>query len=141
MVDVMLYCNWQGLPLSMKTGRRRQHQTGLTAKSICVFLDFTFSQRYTLFMSLLELLLVAVGLSMDAFAVAICKGLSIQQESHPEDRILLHNPFIPGLWFGIFQGAMPLIGYFDRGSNSAHMVEQFRSLDCFCALARSLEAR
>lgn len=56
-------------------------------------------------MSLLELFLIAVSLSMDAFAVAICKGLSMA-------RISFKKALIVGLYFGIFQSAMPLIGYF-----------------------------
>ena len=51
-----------------------------------------------------ELLLLAVGLSMDAFAVSICKGLAM-------DRVTLKKACIPGLWFGGFQGAMPLLGW------------------------------
>ena len=51
-----------------------------------------------------ELLLLAVGLSMDAFADAICKGLAM-------DRVTLKKACIPGLWFGGFQGAMPLLGW------------------------------
>ena len=51
-----------------------------------------------------ELLLLAVGLSMDAFAVSICKGLAM-------DRVTLKKACIPGLWFGVFQGAMPLLGW------------------------------
>lgn len=56
-------------------------------------------------MSLLELFIIAVGLSMDAFAVAICKGLALKS-------ITLKNSVIVGLYFGIFQAGMPLIGYF-----------------------------
>jgi putative Mn2+ efflux pump MntP len=56
-------------------------------------------------MSLLELFIIAVGLSMDAFAVAICKGLSMK-------KISLKKAGIVGLYFGAFQGGMPLIGYF-----------------------------
>lgn len=56
-------------------------------------------------MTLLELLLIAVGLSMDAFAVSICKGLSMQ-------KITINKSLIVGLYFGIFQGLMPLIGYY-----------------------------
>ncbi len=56
-------------------------------------------------MSLFELFLVAVGLSMDAFAVSICKGLAMQKMS-------LKNAVIVGLWFGGFQAGMPLIGYY-----------------------------
>ena len=55
-------------------------------------------------MSLFELFLIAVGLSMDAFAVAICKGLAT-------GRVKLGQMVIVGLWFGIFQAFMPLIGY------------------------------
>ena len=56
-------------------------------------------------MSLLELSLLAVGLSMDAFAVSICIGLTMQKGT-------LKKALIVGLYFGIFQGGMPLIGYF-----------------------------
>lgn len=55
-------------------------------------------------MSLLTLLITAVGLSMDAFAVSICKGLAMNK---PE----LKKAFIIGLWFGGFQALMPVIGY------------------------------
>ena len=56
-------------------------------------------------MSLLELFIIAVGLSMDAFAVSICKGLSMK-------KINIKKAGIVGLYFGAFQGGMPLIGYF-----------------------------
>ena len=56
-------------------------------------------------MSLVELFLVAVGLSMDAFAVSVCKGLSL-------GRIKWKHMCIAGLWFGGFQALMPAIGYF-----------------------------
>ena len=46
-----------------------------------LLLDFPEGRGYTLFMSLFELLLVAVGLSMDAFAVSICKGLTLQEKT------------------------------------------------------------
>lgn len=55
-------------------------------------------------MDLFELLLVAVGLSMDAFAVAICKGLSVKQ-------LKMKHAIFTGLFFGGFQAGMPLIGY------------------------------
>lgn len=55
-------------------------------------------------MSLFELILSAVGLSMDAFAVAICIGLSLQ-------KISFKKSLTVGLYFGIFQAVMPLIGY------------------------------
>ncbi len=52
-----------------------------------------------------SLFILAVGLSMDAFAVAICKGLAMGKSS-------LRGSVIVGLWFGFFQALMPLIGYF-----------------------------
>ncbi len=56
-------------------------------------------------MNLLELFIIAVGLSMDAFAVSICKGLCMK-------KLYFKNALIVGLYFGIFQGGMPLLGYF-----------------------------
>lgn len=56
-------------------------------------------------MGILELFVLAVGLSMDAFAVSICKGLAL-------NRITVKNTVIVGAWFGGFQALMPVIGYF-----------------------------
>lgn len=56
-------------------------------------------------MSWFELLIIAVGVSMDAFAVAICKGLSVQ-------RLEVRHVASTGIWFGGFQALMPIIGYF-----------------------------
>ncbi len=55
-------------------------------------------------MGILELFLLAVGLSMDAFAVSICKGLAIR-------KITVKHCLICGIWFGAFQALMPLVGY------------------------------
>ena len=55
-------------------------------------------------MGILELFLLAVGLSMDAFAVAVCKGLSVK-------KLEGKHYWIIGLWFGGFQALMPTIGY------------------------------
>ena len=55
-------------------------------------------------MTLFELFLLAVGLSMDAFAVSVCKGLSV-------DRIRPRHALICGAYFGIFQALMPTLGY------------------------------
>ena len=52
-----------------------------------------------------ELLILAVGLSMDAFAVSICKGLSVKKAG-------LKQMATCGIWFGGFQALMPLIGFF-----------------------------
>ena len=51
-----------------------------------------------------ELLLLAVGVSMDAFAVSVCKGLAMK-------RVTLREGFTCGIWFGGFQALMPLIGF------------------------------
>lgn len=56
-------------------------------------------------MGLFELLLLAVGVSMDAFAVSICKGLAMKKAT-------LKGELTCGVWFGGFQFLMPLIGYF-----------------------------
>lgn len=52
----------------------------------------------------LELFLIGVGLSMDAFAVSVCKGLSVP-------RVRLGHALTVGLYFGGFQALMPLVGY------------------------------
>ncbi len=56
-------------------------------------------------MSLWELCLVAVGLAMDAFAVSLCKGLSVR-------KLRLRHALLCGAYFGVFQALMPLAGYF-----------------------------
>ena len=56
-------------------------------------------------MGFVELLLLAVGLSMDAFAVSICKGLAMKRST-------LRVELTCGVWFGGFQALMPLIGFF-----------------------------
>ena len=56
-------------------------------------------------MGIIELLLTALALSMDAFAVAVCKGLSTC-------RVKTKHMLLTGLWFGGFQALMPLIGFF-----------------------------
>lgn len=55
-------------------------------------------------MTLLNLFLIAVGLSMDAFAVSVCKGLAMEKAP-------LKKAALAGIWFGSFQALMPLIGY------------------------------
>lgn len=56
-------------------------------------------------MGIAELLIIAVGLSMDAFAVSVCKGLSVQ-------KVQPKHLALTGAWFGGFQALMPLIGFF-----------------------------
>ena len=55
-------------------------------------------------MGLFELFLLSVGLAMDAFAVSICKGLA-------SGRVTIKEYLTCGIWFGLFQGIMPFIGY------------------------------
>ena len=68
-------------------------------------------------MTFIELLLIAIGLSMDAFSVSVCKGLTTKKFSW---RMAL----ICGLWFGFFQALMPLIGYF-LGAQFQEMIEAY----------------
>ena len=56
-------------------------------------------------MHFIEILIIAVGLSMDAFAVSICKGLSVRKIT-PKQSVSV------ALWFGGFQALMPLLGFF-----------------------------
>lgn len=62
-------------------------------------------------MDLLTLFTLAVGLSMDAFAVSICKGLSVH-------RLKVSHAILCGIYFGGFQALMPVIGYFLGGTFS-----------------------
>lgn len=78
-------------------------------------------------MSILELFILAVGLSMDAFAVSVCKGLSL-------GKIKPKHMCIAGAWFGGFQALMPLIGYF-LGSFFAEMIEKYDHWVAFVLLA------
>lgn len=78
-------------------------------------------------MGLAELFVIAIGLSMDAFAVSICKGLSL-------GKIKLKHMCIVGLWFGGFQALMPAIGYF-LGSFFADMVSKYAHWVAFVLLA------
>ena len=66
-------------------------------------------------MSLLELFIIAVGLSMDAFAVSVCKGL-VTSDVRPL------NMLCAGLWFGLFQALMPLLGYL-LGVNFSSLIQ------------------
>lgn len=68
-------------------------------------------------MGLLELFILAIGLSMDAFAVSICKGLSL-------GKIGLRHMCTAGAWFGGFQALMPFIGYY-LGSFFAGIITKY----------------
>jgi len=79
-------------------------------------------------MGFVELLLLAVGLSMDAFAVAVCKGLAM-------GRATLGRACIVGLWFGGFQAAMPFIGYLIGSGVSRPGGLDIRAIDHWIAFA------
>ena len=78
-------------------------------------------------MGFIELLLIAVGLSMDAFAVSICKGLSVQ-------KVKPKHAACVALYFGGFQALMPLIGYF-LGSSLKSLIEAYDHWIAFVLLA------
>ena len=68
-------------------------------------------------MGITELILLSVGLAMDAFSVSVCKGLSMK-------KLDLKGGMLTALFFGVFQAAMPLIGYF-LGSRFASYISSF----------------
>lgn len=78
-------------------------------------------------MGIFELFVLALGLAMDAFAVSVCKGLSI-------GKIKVKHMCIAGVWFGGFQALMPLIGYF-VGSRFSDIVSKYDHWIAFILLA------
>lgn len=78
-------------------------------------------------MTLIEMFIIAVGLSMDAFAVAVCKGLAMQKSSPKKS-------FIIALYFGVFQALMPLIGYY-LGVNFSKYIVSFDHWVAFVLLS------
>ena len=78
-------------------------------------------------MGITEILFLAVGLSMDAFAVSICKGLAMKKATLKEGAIC-------GTWFGGFQALMPLIGFF-LGTLFAKAIEAIDHWVAFLLLA------
>ena len=86
-------------------------------------------------MTLFDLILIAVSLSMDAFAVSICKGLSVRKVS-------LAHALTCGVWFGGFQFLMPTLGYF-LGDRFATLLTKFGPWVAFVlplAIATSIDA-
>lgn len=78
-------------------------------------------------MGILEISLLGIGLAMDAFAVSICKGLSMKKMNWK-------NAIIIALYFGIFQALMPMIGYF-LGTTFESFVTTFDHWIAFILLA------
>lgn len=78
-------------------------------------------------MSFLEILLISVSLAADAFAVSICKGLSLK-------KIDIKDAIKIGIWFGVFQALMPTIGFF-LGEASQHIITSVDHWIAFILLA------
>ena len=78
-------------------------------------------------MTLFDLILIAISLSMDAFAVSICKGLSVHKVSFA-------HAMTCGLWFGGFQFLMPTLGFF-LGDRFAVVLTKFGPWVAFVLLA------
>ena len=78
-------------------------------------------------MDLVSIVLISIGLAMDAFAVSVCKGLSMK-------KINMKKATIIGLYFGLFQGLMPVIGYL-LGVNFSQIVECIDHWIAFTLLA------
>ncbi len=78
-------------------------------------------------MGLIEIIFLAVGLAMDAFAVSICKGLAMKKAT-------FKNAVICGIWFGGFQGLMPFIGYL-LGASFAEYINVVSSWIAFALLS------
>lgn len=79
-------------------------------------------------MTLLEIFLIGIGLSMDAFAVAICKGLAMPDKVDRKGALLI------ALYFGVFQAVMPTLGWL-LGSQFARYVTQMAPWIAFVLLA------
>ena len=78
-------------------------------------------------MGIAETMILAVGLSMDAFAVSICKGLALP-------KVTARSAAVVGAWFGAFQGLMPLLGYF-LGTSFQRYITAFDHWIAFVLLA------
>lgn len=78
-------------------------------------------------MGFIELLLTAVGLAMDAFAVSICKGLGMRKMRYGQAVVI-------GLYFGVFQALMPLIGWL-LGTSFSRYIQAFDHWIAFVLLA------
>lgn len=77
-------------------------------------------------MTIIDVVLIAIALAMDAFAVSICKGLTMKQ-------LKIKNIIIIALYFALFQGGMPLIGYL-LGSSFVSFIESFSYVIAFVLL-------
>lgn len=74
-------------------------------------------------MSFFEILLIGIGLGMDALSVSICKGLAMKKMNWKKSIII-------GLYFGTFQALMPILGFF-IGTNFQYLVDKISQLVAF----------
>lgn len=88
-----------------------------------------FIEKENKIMGIIGLISLAIGLSMDAFAVSICKGLALHKAK-------LKNMVVVGLWFGFFQGLMPAIGYLlgSRFSSKISAVDHWIAFILLCLI-------
>ena len=77
-------------------------------------------------MTYTDIFLIGIGLSMDAYAVAVCKSLAI-------GRFDIKKAFIIALWFGAFQGIMPVLGYL-LGSVVSGIISRYSGIVAFILL-------
>ncbi|MDD2413647.1 MAG: manganese efflux pump MntP family protein [Eubacteriaceae bacterium] len=84
-------------------------------------------------MGLVELILLAIGLAMDAFAISVCKGLALKKAG-------IREGVICGLWFGGAQGLMPLIGYLlgTRFENYIQMIAPWIAFGLLCLIGANM---
>lgn len=75
----------------------------------------------------IELFLISLGLAMDAFSVAVCKGLSMKKND-------IKKAVIIGLWFGFFQGIMPAFGFY-LGNTFEFFIDSIDNLIAFILLS------
>lgn len=89
-------------------------------------------------MDLANVLLLSIAVAADAFAVALCKGVTIKNNINK-------NALIVGLWFGLFQGVMPLIGYFFMDNIEKYIIgiKEFIifGLLCYIGISMIVEAK
>ena len=107
------------------SGRVLNDETDRTTPE--VYLPRQCDDREVFFVGFLELFILAVGVSMDAFAVSICKGLAVK-------KVTLKECAICGGWFGGFQALMPLIGFY-LGTLFAEAIQAFDHWVAFGLLA------
>ena len=84
-------------------------------------------------MGIVELLLTAIGLSMDAFAVSVCKGLGMRKMRYDQALVI-------GLYFGVFQALMPLLGWL-LGTSFSRYIQAFDHWIAFVLLTCSTKRK